>query len=201
MTEVSYAVEGATDEPVAERIITAGGHQARRVLTAGGKTRLDARIPGYNRSALHRPWLVLRDIDHDDAGICIADLRRSLAGAEISTGMALRFVVRTMESWLLADRDGFSTFFHVRANQVPQDPDTLDRPKKALVDTCSRSRSRAIRAAVVPREGSGRSVGPEYSATIREFVVHAWDLDRAARASPSLARAVAGLDRAARSVA
>ncbi|MGH2709252.1 MAG: hypothetical protein ACRDJF_13435 [Actinomycetota bacterium] len=69
MTEVGYAVEGSSDEPVAERLIAHAGCSPRKILTAGGKNRLDPRIPGYNRSGQHRPWLVLRDLDHDDAGI------------------------------------------------------------------------------------------------------------------------------------
>lgn len=195
MTEVGYAVEGWADEPVAERIIAKAGHQPQRILTAGGKPRLDPKIPGYNRSARHRCWLVMRDLDHDDGGTCIADLRRDLAGGKVSAGMALRFAVRTTESWLLADVQGFSQFFHVSATRIPPNPESLDNPKRALVDTCRRSRSPAIRAAVIPRQGSGRSVGPEYSATIREFVELAWDLDRAALACPSLARAVACVGR------
>ena len=27
---------------------------------------MDPKLPGYNRSAAHSPWLVLRDLDHDD---------------------------------------------------------------------------------------------------------------------------------------
>lgn len=194
MNEVGYAVEGWTDEPVAERIIIHAGHHPRRILTAQGKSRLDARLPGFNRSGQHRLWLVVRDLDHDDRATCIADLRRRLAGGEMSAGLALRFAVRTIESWVLADADGFSRFFRVSKSRVPTNPDTLDRPKDSLVDACRRSRS-AIRVAVVLRVGSGRSVGPEYAATIREFVASDWDLDRAAEASPRLARAMAGVRR------
>lgn len=198
---MGYAVESWADELVAERIIAKAGHQPRRILTARVKVLLDARIPGYNSSARHRCWLVMSDLDHDDGGTCIADLRRALAGGEVSAGMALRLAVRTTESWLLADTNGFSQFFHVSATGIPPNPESLDNPKRALVDTCRRSRSAAIRASVVPRQGSGRSVGPEYAATIREFVAMVWDLDRAVLASPSLARAVAGVGRAGACVA
>lgn len=197
MSEVSYAVEGWADEPVAERIITKAGHQPRRILTADGKARLDAKIPGYNRSAQHRLWLVMRDLDHDDAATCPADLRRGLVGGDVSPGLALRFAVRSVESWLMADVDGFSQFFGLHVSRVPREPDALPDPKHALVDTCRRSRSRAIREGVVPRPGSGRRVGPEYTATIREFVGQAWDIDRAETESPSLARAIADVERIA----
>ena len=106
-----------------------------------------------------------------------------------------------MESWLLADVEGFSQFFAVNANHLPREPEALPSPKATLVDVCRRSRSRAIREAVVPRPGSGRAVGPEYTATIREFAVMAWDLDRAAAEAPSLARAIADVARIAGLVA
>lgn len=195
MSEVSYAVEGPTDEPVAERIITRAGHEPRRVLTAGGKVRLDARIPGYNRSARHLRWLVVRDLDQDDATSCIPDLRRVLVGGVVAPGLALRFAVRSVEAWLLADIEGFSQFFGVRVDAIPRNTQTLPNPKLALVGTCRRSRRRAIREGVVPRAGSGRVVGPEYTATIREFVDQTWDIDRAATEAPSLARAIADVQR------
>lgn len=195
MIQVSYAVEGWADEPVAERLIAHAGQRPKRILTAQGKSRMDAKLPGVNRSGQHRLWLVVRDLDHDDRGTCIAEVRRRLIGGEASIGMALRFAVRAMESWLLADLDGFSQFFRVDRSGVPRDPDALDQPKEALVNICRRSRSGAIRSAVVPRDGSGRAGGPEYAATMREFVVSSWDVARAAQASPSLARAVAGVRR------
>lgn len=194
---MSYAVEGPTDEPVAERIITSAGHEPRRVLTAGGKARLDARIPGYNRSARHLRWLVVRDLDQDDATTCLVDLRNTLAGGVVAPGLALRFAIRSVESWLLADTEGFSQFFGVRVDAIPRDPEMLSNPKVALVETCRRSRRRAIREGVVPRLGSGRAVGPEYTATIREFVDQAWNIDRAALESPSLAQAIADVERIA----
>ncbi len=74
MTEVAYAVEGWGDEPVAAKLIQLAGCIPRRVLTAGGKSRLDPKIPGYNRSGEHLCWLVLRDLDHDDDGTCVPDV-------------------------------------------------------------------------------------------------------------------------------
>lgn len=175
MSEVGYAVEGVTDEPVAERIIVRAGHVPRRILTAGGKARLDTKLPGYNRSARHRLWLVLRDLDQDDGRVCLVQLKRMLVGGETAPGLAFRFAVRSVESWLLADIEGFSQFFSVRPEYVPRDPDALTNAKGALIEACRRSRSRAIRDGIVPRQGSGRVVGPEYTATIREFAGKVWE--------------------------
>jgi hypothetical protein len=53
---------------------------------------------------------------------------------------------------------------------VPTDPERLDDPKKALIDLAKRTRVRAIRGDLVPRESSGRKVGPLYTARMIEFV-------------------------------
>jgi hypothetical protein len=34
-------------------------------LIAGGKTKLDPRLPGYLDAARRTPWLILRDLDRD----------------------------------------------------------------------------------------------------------------------------------------
>lgn len=159
MNEVAYAVEGWADEPVAAKLIAAVGCLPHRILTAGGKSNLDPKIPGYNASARYRPWLVLRDLDQDDEKECIPEILVRLAAGQLSRCFALRLPVRATEAWILADATAFSTFFHVPAAMVPADPDTLRQPKSALVDACRASRSRDVRTAMVPRPPSGSLLG------------------------------------------
>jgi hypothetical protein len=85
MIEVAYAVEGRSDEPVAVKLIEAAGCKPRRVFTADGKSRLDTKIPGYNQSAKHRCWLIVRDLDHDDHGICLPDFLKTLGSGELAS--------------------------------------------------------------------------------------------------------------------
>lgn len=63
---VLCAVEGRTDEPVAARLLAEVGLTLELVKIARGKHQIDQGLPGWNDSAAHRPWLVLRDLDHDD---------------------------------------------------------------------------------------------------------------------------------------
>lgn len=195
MIEVAYAVEGRSDEPVAVKLIELAGCKPRRVFTAEGKSRLDPKIPGYNQSARYRCWLVLRDLDHDDQGTCVPNFIKMLARGQLAPRLALRFAVRAMEAWLLADSEAFSDFFRVARRRIPTEPDTLDDPKRAVVDACRRSSSRDVRAAMVPREGSGRKVGPEYVATVRAYAADDWDIRRASDHSPSLRRATECVER------
>lgn len=192
MTTVYFAVEGRTDVPVAQRLIRWIGFQPQEAIVAGGKSKLDRRVPALNRSGVRINWLILRDLDHDApcASLLIDDL---LGGVAPSPRVAVRTPVRTTESWLLADREGFAQEFSVSRHRVPHDPDGLDDPKQSLVNTCRRSRKSEIRAAMVPLAGSRRTVGPEYSDRISTFARGVWDPERASKNSPSLQRTIAAL--------
>ena len=194
MNFVNLAVEGDTDVPVAERLIGLSGLEPHAVVTGPGAPNLDARIPEFNRSGEHVNWLILRDLDHEAS--CPAELVRNLLGGQpMPRRIALRVPVRAVESWLLADREGFSRQFGVGLRQVPRHPDSLVDPKRRLIDICRRSRRSDVRRGMTPRQGSGRSVGPEYVTRIVEFARFVWEPERAAEASESLQKALAALRR------
>jgi hypothetical protein len=84
----------------------------------------------------------------------------------------------------------------VAVARVPQHPDELDNPKQQLVHLARRSHRRAIREDLVPREGSGRAVGPLYTTRMIEFLQDrnsGWRPAQAALGSDSLARCVSRL--------
>lgn len=192
MTTVHFAVEGHTDIPIAERLIQLTGLRSQQALVAGGKSRLDPRIPSLNRSGAHLNWLILRDLDHDAS--CPPQLiRHLLREHRRSPRVALRVPVRTMESWILADVEGFAREFAVSRQHLPRDPDDIQRPRQFLVDSCRRSRRSEIRDAMTPRPGSGRQAGPEYSYRITKFAAGAWDPERASGRSRSLRSTIAAL--------
>ena len=69
-------------------------------------------------------------------------------------------------------------------------------PKQTVVNTAIHSKRRSIREDMVPREGSGRRVGPGYSARLIEFVADTdkgWRPQVAAEGSESLRRCVQSL--------
>ena len=107
--------------------------------------------------------------------------------------MRFRVVVREVEAWVLADRTTIAAFLSVSARIVPRDPESLNDPKRTLVNLARRSRRAAIREAMVPREGSGRAIGPEYTGHVIQYLSTVWRPEIAASTAPSLQRALAAL--------
>jgi hypothetical protein len=193
MAEVIYAVEGATDEPIAEALIRMVGHTPRKGPPPKGKTALDRGLARWNRSSNRQPMLVLRDWDRDD-GNCAPELLARLMPDGLRTAtLAVRIPVRSIESWLLADIQGFSKYFRVDERLLPSDPDELENPKSVLIRVCAKAPAQ-IRNAMQPRQGSGRAVGPEYTALVTEFGSRHWDGARARENSPSLHRSLCRLE-------
>ena len=187
MTAVLGAVEGPGDEAILRRLVEGSGATLTVVHGMTGKDHLLRHLPGYNHAAHYSPWVVLVDLDLDDqcAG---AFCNRCLP--EPAPLMCFRVVVRAAESWLLADRANLSRFLGVSVALLPPNPDVVTHPKRLLVDLAQRSRFRAIREDMAPRPGSGRQVGPLYTARIIEYTRLHWDPDRAAEASESLRRCI-----------
>jgi hypothetical protein len=102
--------------------------------------------------------------------------------------MCFRVAVRAVEAWLLADRESLAGFLRVSPSRVPPDPESLDEPKQAMVNLARQSRSRAVQEDMVPRPGSGRSVGPAYASRLIEFAQSTWRPEIAATRSDSLRR-------------
>ncbi len=190
MTPVTIAVEGPTDTAVARRVLRHAGLSTGLIYAAGGKSKLDQKLPGYNNAARNAPWLVLRDMDQDAP--CAPTLVERLLPAP-ARYMRLRIAVHQGESWLLADAERIAAFLHVQIDAIPLSPDALVNAKQTLVNLARTSRSRDIRSALVPPEGSTASVGRQYTSVITEFVQEHWRPGVAARRSESLARCINAL--------
>ena len=189
---VSAAVEGIVDEAVARKLIAHAGGQPGTVYGKNGKLFLRQKIKGYNNAARYTPWIVLVDLDHD------ADCAPPLRGEWLSDPapkLCFRIAVREIEAWLMADSETLAAFLGVARNRVPHNPEDTDHPKEVMVNLARRSRCRAICEDMVPREGSGRPVGPAYTSRLMEYVKNRWRPEVAAQHAESLRRAIACLAR------
>lgn len=185
---VRIAVEGNLDEAVAERLITLCGGQPGKVSPKQGRPYVLEHIGGYNEGARYGGiWFVLVDLDQqpDCAPELVAEMLPNPAD-----GMCFRVAVHEVEAWLLADREGFAEWASVPVSHIPVDVEAIEQPKERLVDIVRRSRRRARREVIVPHPDSGRVEGPAYTSALSAFVASDWDVEAAARAAPSLARAI-----------
>ena len=186
-------VEGTVDKTVLACLMSHTHVTSVALHVANGKPHIRQRLDGYNNAARISPWIVLVDLD-TEADCAPALCRQWLP--EPSPHMRLRVAVRTVEAWLLADRERFAKFLGVRQESLPKDPEAILHPKQEVVALARQSRRRAIREDMVPRPGSGRAVGPAYASRLIEFVsdpTRGWRPDVAAQHSDSLCRCVKSL--------
>lgn len=192
---ITGAVEGDLDDAVLRRLVAHIGATAGPVYGRHGKAHLRQRLNGYNQAARLSPWVVLVDLNHD------ADCAPPLLASWLphpASNMCFRIAVRMVEAWLLADRDRLSLFLSIPRSQLPFKPEELDDPKHTIIELARLSRRRDIREDIVPRPGSGRTVGPAYTSRLIEFVFDrtaGWRPDIAANFSDSLDRCLRCLQR------
>ena len=148
---------------------------------------LRSRANNWNAAAAAgTPILLLTDLDQHP---CPSGLIDDWLDFDRHPNLIFRVAVREVESWVLADREGFSGFFNISVANVPLQPDQIPDPKQVLVNLARSSRIRVLRDAVVPRRGSTAIQGPDYNACLGEFVRNHWNRNAAAESSPSLNRA------------
>jgi hypothetical protein len=184
---IHAAVEGIIDEAVAQKLIIEAGGFPGTVYGRSGKAFLRQKIQGFNNAAKTWPWLVLVDLDND------ADCAPPLCAQWVpdpAQFLCFRVAVREVESWLLADAKTMASFLGISQKSIPMDPERLDDPKREIVNLARRSRRGAIRKDIVPREGSGRPVGPAYASRLIEYVQKLWRPVVASKQAESLCRAI-----------
>lgn len=190
MAVFTLAVEGVHDDAVARRLCEVTGHAVGSSYIAKGKIKLGQSLRGYNNAARLSWWLVLRDLDFDE-GCAPSLISRVLP--DRADKMLLRVPIRSVESWLLADREGIADYLGISVDVVPREPEQLERPKRTLVDLARRSSRRGVRNEMVPGPGLSSEVGPGYTRHVLEFVGARWNPFYAADYSDSLSRCLRAL--------
>ena len=189
MSTVNLLVEGDADEAVVRRVVKHVGLAVGNVYSVGGTGLFDQRISKYNQAAHYSRWLAVRDLDR---ARCAVELKQQLLPRP-SAQMIFRIAVRETEAWLLADRVALREFLKVPEKRVPNAPESILDPKRALVQLGMSSQSRDIREGMTPVRGA--AVGREYVRIVREFASEHWRPAQAARLSESLHRCIRALGR------
>jgi hypothetical protein len=194
-TVISGAVEGPVDEAVLRRLFHEIGATPGPIYGKRGKDRLVQQVAAYSHAARLAPWVVLMDLDRD--ADCAPTLRNRLL-PDPAPALCFRIAVRAIEAWLLADRERFAEYFGIALSKVPPQPEALPDPKRAVVDLARSSRRKEIRHDLVPRQESGRTVGPAYTSHLLAYIQdvrNGWRPKIAAEGSQSLKRALRCLER------
>ena len=190
MMPVNVLVEGVTDEPVAVKLLKHVGLDVGKVYGRGGKVHLLKSSISYNKAAHFEPWFVLVDLDEDAQ--CPSQAV-SLWMPKPSQGMCFRVVVRSIEAWLLADRENIARYLSVSLSKIPFQVEADSDPKRTLINIARSSRKGSIHEDIVPQQSSGARVGPLYVARLTDFVENYWEPDKGARQSESLRRCINAL--------
>lgn len=189
---VDALIEGNLDEAVAARLIDHCQHQFGTAYGKRGWTYLREKVTGFNvRAQYGNPILVL--VDFMDTGLQCPPEVPAVWLPTRTPKLLLRAVVREIESWLLADRQGIAHFLGIAESSIPRSPENLDNPKQELINLARRSPRRALRHALLPQPDVSATVGPGYSAALEEFVAQCWNIDAAAQRALSLSHCVTRL--------
>ena len=191
VTIIQAAVEGIVDEAVLRRLIAHAGGQVGTVYGRSGKPALREKIKGYNNAAHFTPWVVLWVVlvDLDNDADCAPPIRNAWLPVP-APYLCFRIAVREAEAWLMADKQTLASYLRVKANDVPAEPEKLKHPKDAMVNLARGSRRRDVLSDIVPRENSGRRVGPAYASRLVEYAQMHWRPEVAAGHAESLRRAI-----------
>ena len=173
---------------IMDRLVVESGRsiEVSRRLVERGFGNIKRSVVKYRQASHVIPHVVLTDLDR---ATCPAVLRAEWGAIDLPASMLFRVAVCAAESWLLGDRHGFAAFASVALNKVPQNPEALRDPKKALIGLVKRSRKRRLIEELVPAHGSAVSIGPLYNERLGEFAAQSWDIDAASEACHSLQRA------------
>lgn len=159
-----------------------------RSIITHGNARLLAGVSKYaaaSRAGI--PHIVLTDLDR---GACAPELLEEWSVPKLEGRMLFRIAVREVGSWVMADREGIAQLLSVTLAKVPQRPDECDDPKEELLNLVRRSRSGKLKKDMLPAIRSSAGVGPLYNDVLGTFTRTTWNIDRAAKRSPSLRRTI-----------
>lgn len=148
-------------------------------------------IKGFNQASVVNPHFMLTDLDNYE---CPVKLRNEWVNFELKPNFIFRVAVREVESWILADREGFSHFLNVSIAHFPINPDNETDPKNILIQLAKRSNKRTIKEDIVPINQNAK-IGPNYNGCLSEFVFKLWNIENAILHSESLRRAYEKLRR------
>jgi hypothetical protein len=158
-----------------------------------GFGKIKKNILAYNNAAKYGYFFVVTDLDKDKYE-CAPILINEWLPSRQNSQLIFRVAVREVESWLLADKKNFASFFSVSPDLIPLSPDIIPDPKQLVISLARKSRKQSIKEAIIPLDKYA-SIGPGYNHEFCDFINNHWNIASARRHSPSLEKAIRAFER------
>ena len=155
-------------------------------------------LPQYNQLAQNFPGIVCIDLDDKD---CPLELLNELVfSGNKSDNLCINIPVAEVESWLLADRQGFANFLNLSVNNMPESKITTYSNSYTEIQTnvkpslyimyylAQYSRTSFIKKELTPKQNAKK--GPLYNTIMSEFVNKHWQIEEALHNSSSLQKCI-----------
>jgi hypothetical protein len=191
MLNLHIVYEDEISHAMLERIIGTYNENLRiaSLHPCHGFWNIKSNMAKYNAAARHNiPFIILTDLD---AAPCAPELITEWLPGQRAPLLFFRIAVREVESWLIADREGFAGFLGISSANIPRDPDALLDPKAEVFRLAKKSRSRSLKEDILPTAQS--RVGPGYNDALPKFIRNGWNAESAREHSPSLDKALSAL--------
>ena len=163
-----------------------------KVIPCRGKGKIKKQINAYNNAAKFSYYFVITDLDNEYQ--CAPSLINTWLPGQRTSKLLLRVAVHEIESWILADRESFASFFSISQDLVPLSPDNEVDPKSTVISLAKRSKKREIRESMVPIDDYVR-IGPGYNIQLQSYTQNIWNIDSARKNSQSLDSALKALEK------
>ena len=157
-----------------------------RAISCKGNGKIKRQISAFNCAAEYGYYFVITDLDNNT---CAPSLIREWLPVKPHNQLLFRVAVHEVESWLLADRENFASFFSISQNLIPLNPDNEVDPKRTVISLAKKSRKKEIREAIIPVDDHAIN-GPGYNIQFQSFIQNMWNIDSARKNSPSLDKTI-----------
>lgn len=186
MIYVTLVYEDELSEAVMNKILNhfPKKYEVFNTYSGHGFGYLKTNIKGFNQASIVNPHFMLTDLDKYE---CPISLINEWINFDLNKNFIFRVAVREVESWLLADIEGFSQFLNISTANFPDNPDKEKDPKNTLIKLSKRSKKRDIKEDILPINDNA-SIGPNYNGCLSEFVYNHWNIKNAIKRSESLKR-------------
>ena len=196
---IFYAYEDAPLKAVAIKLIKQEKAECELAVlepSGDGNSQIFNNLDVYRElSARISSVILFIDLDNKPETPCSPSLLRAhpINNRQSPPQFQIRIAVRTVESWLLADKEGMEQYFGIPQDAIIDNPEELPNPKQVLLNLIKRNATKEVRHGMLPIDGA--RVGLEYNNYLTDFINTAWDSTRACANADSLVRAIKGIQK------